>query len=178
MMRRVLIVVATMLATLPVFGAPAQAQAECDLPGTTELFAIFRAPSYQAVAAELDWTGDGNGLLRARTDIGSIGTWEGFDLVCVEAPDVYALRSRANGRFVTAELSWGWDRYGLLRARATEIGAWEKFRIPEVDAPTTIQSVANDRYVSAELESPGISHGMLRARATQVGSWELFELDY
>jgi hypothetical protein len=40
-----------------------------------------------------------------------------------------ALQSVANGRYVSAELSWGGDRNGLLRARATAIGPWERYNL-------------------------------------------------
>jgi hypothetical protein len=37
------------------------------------------------------------------------------------------IRSVTNGRYVSAELGYHGDRYGMLRARATEIGFWEVF---------------------------------------------------
>ncbi|WP_424887005.1 hypothetical protein [Streptomyces sp. XH2] len=40
------------------------------------------------------------------------------------------ITSRANGRLVSAELGYGGDTYGMLRARATAVGPWELFTAP------------------------------------------------
>lgn len=72
---------------------------------------------------------------------------------------------------MTAEISWTGDQNGLLRARATSIGSWERFRIPATSpngGGFTILSLANNRYVTAEVGRSG----ELRARATTVGAWE------
>jgi hypothetical protein len=92
------------------------------------------------------------------------------------APACYAvtITSRANGRLVSAELGWGGNSYGLLRARATAVGAWERFEVCFNGSNSTIRSLANNRYVSAELGWGGNSYGLLRARATVVAAWERF----
>ncbi|WP_143229491.1 fascin domain-containing protein [Actinophytocola xanthii] len=84
------------------------------------------------------------------------------------------IRSLANGRLVSAELGWGGNDYGLLRARATALGAWEWFRVCFNGSNSTIRSLANNRYVSAEIGWGGNDYGLLRARATAVGAWERF----
>jgi hypothetical protein len=38
-----------------------------------------------------------------------------------------AFQSSADGHFVSTELSYTGSEYGMLRARATSIGPWEKF---------------------------------------------------
>ncbi|ARZ72115.1 hypothetical protein SMD11_6539 [Streptomyces albireticuli] len=88
------------------------------------------------------------------------------------------ITSHTNARLVSAELGYGGDSYGMLRARATAIGPWERFTVCFNDWHWTIQSQANDRYVSAELGYGGDSYAMLRARATAVGPWERFSLNY
>lgn len=78
-------------------------------------------------------------------------------------------------RYVTAELGYPSTNtnYGMLRARATSIGAWEKFdSVPALGC--AIRSVANGRYVSAEAAYPGSSNGELRARSATIGPWEIF----
>jgi hypothetical protein len=56
------------------------------------------------------------------------GTWEGFRLVgdCNSGCAILAL---GNGRYVSAELDYTGNGYGMLRARATGIGGWERFII-------------------------------------------------
>ncbi|GAA4187706.1 hypothetical protein GCM10023074_00600 [Microbispora amethystogenes] len=89
-----------------------------------------------------------------------------------------SIKSRANGRYVSAELGYGTSdsRYGMLRARATGVGPWEKFRICYNGRNYTIQSRHNGKYVSAELGygTSDSRYGMLRARATSAGTWERF----
>jgi hypothetical protein len=186
MMRRASVVVAVILAALALSGAPAQAQEElavagCGFPGLSPLVGIRRYPSNELVSAEVSWSGDNYGLLRERDAVSPGGPWEQFDIICIQAPDVYAIWSRANRRYVSAEVSWSGDNYGLLRARATTVGPWEQFRIARgIDAqgPITIWSVANGRYVSAEMAWSGDRSGLLRARATSAGPWEQFSIQW
>lgn len=87
------------------------------------------------------------------------------------------IRSVANGRYVSAELGYGGSSYGMLRARATTIGGWERFKFIGNCALTSgclIRSTANGRYVAAELNYSGSSRYMLRARTVTPGSWERF----
>src|SRR6266498_3316638 len=84
--------------------------------------------------------------------------------------------SFGNSRYTSAELGSGGD-HGMLRARATSVGNWEKFTIARWGpnpAMYTIRSQANGRYVSAELGYGGGRYAMLRARATSIGNWEKF----
>jgi hypothetical protein len=169
--RRILLTVVLIVSFLGVAATPAAAPEWCPASMTSS---NLRIGSERYVAAELSWTGDRYAQLRARTPANSVGPWEVFRLVCVQGPDVYAIKSVANGRYVSAEISWTGNRYGLLRARATTIGPWEQFRIPNSGQLKTIFSLANNRYVSAELSWTGDSYASLRARATTAGSWEHF----
>ena len=179
MKHRILLLVIVMLAALA--ATPAQAlPGSCEFTQTSYWFSSY-ADVQDNISAELGPTGDDNGLLRARPGGEHVGPWEVFDLICVEAPNIYALRSRANGLYVSAELGWMGDDYGLLRARAAAIGPWEKFKIISLGdlAPTkaewvSIQSLANGRYVSAEIGWTDDRRGLLRARAPEAGRWEEF----
>ncbi len=85
-----------------------------------------------------------------------------------------ALLAYANGLFVSAELGYGGDHNGELRARANSIGPWEQYAITPVSGDTIALQAANGKYVSAELNYPGASNGMLRARSDSVGPWEKY----
>jgi hypothetical protein len=87
-----------------------------------------------------------------------------------------SFRSRANGRYVSAEIDYSGGYNGMLRARATAVLPWERYTVCRTSSTgaTLIFSPANRRYVSAELGYSGGYNGMLRARATVAGSWEVF----
>lgn len=83
---------------------------------------------------EVQWSSDRslNGILRlneAPQRIVDVTNYAAiFDrLVMDGVPNTFALRSWINGKFVSAELGWGGDDNGTLRARATDIGFWEVF---------------------------------------------------
>ncbi|GII59846.1 hypothetical protein Pth03_82350 [Planotetraspora thailandica] len=122
------------------------------------------------VSAELDYTGNYSGMLRARAT--SIGDWETFEL-CYDTDKGYDTLSVDGRRYVSAEIDYSGADAGMLRARSASVGAWEKF---DVTCPSycTIRSLANNKYVSAELAYTGSGYGMLRARSTSVGAWEKF----
>lgn len=90
------------------------------------------------------------------------------------------IQSVANGRFVSAELGYSGMNYAMLRARATVIGPWERFRLcfHFSNGTYTFYSLANNRYVSAELGYSGPNYAMLRARATVIGPWERFRIQW
>jgi hypothetical protein len=85
-----------------------------------------------------------------------------------------SIRSRANGRYLSAELGYSGGSNGMLRARAWVAGPWERYTVCRAGDIANIASQANKRYVSAELGYGGGNNGMLRARATAVGPWEAF----
>jgi len=94
--------------------------------------------------------------------------------------------SRGAGRYVSAEVGYTGSNYGMLRARASTIGAWERFEICQNfgSVPggaifwTSLKSLANNRYVSADWNQSGSLDGMLRAGwATSIGPWEQFQWD-
>jgi hypothetical protein len=86
-----------------------------------------------------------------------------------------ALRSRANGRWVSAELGDPARLQAMLRARANTVALDESFRCAAIGASSwAIRSRANDRVVSAEVGYPGAVYGELRASATTVGLREQY----
>lgn len=92
-------------------------------------------------------------------------------------PSSLVLRSSANLMYVSAELGYGGDRYGELRARAAAQGPWEQWTVEPLNATdVALRSNANGLYVSAELGYGGDRYATLRARAYAVGPWEVFRL--
>jgi hypothetical protein len=108
------------------------------------------------------------------TDLGGAEPNE-TDCVNVTAP----IRSVADGQYVSAELGYGGDSYGMLRARAGGVGPWEQYNLCRNTVTNTyaIRSAANGKYVSAELAYGGDNYGMLRARADGIGPWEQFTFE-
>lgn len=95
--------------------------------GSSSLYAL-RASNGLYVSAELGYSGNLNGMLRARAS--SIGPWEQFSLFYGggDAHGSYSLRA-ANGLWVSAEVGYATSDplYGMLRARVDKIGPWERF---------------------------------------------------
>jgi hypothetical protein len=83
-----------------------------------------------------------------------------------------------NGKYASAELGYGGDLYGMLRARASSPGPWETFRICSDGSAHWFNSQRNGRYVTDELGRTGVDYGMLRARGTAVGTWERFAIEH
>lgn len=91
--------------------------------------------------------------------------------------DDVTFTSKANNRYVSAELGWTGNGYGRLRARATVADDWELYEVCFNGTSSTIRSTANNRYVSAEIGWSGDDYGLLRARATEAKGWERFSFE-
>ncbi|MEU8379100.1 hypothetical protein [Streptosporangium sp. NPDC048865] len=126
----------------------------------------------QFVSAEVGYTGNVSGMLRARS--GGAGHWERFSLCSRDGFDT--LYSYGAMNYVSAELYHTNADYGMLRARSNSVGPWEKFDITCGKSDCTIRSLANGKYVGAELYYPGTNYGMLRARSDSAGPWEKFSI--
>ena len=144
-------------------------------PHTTFNCKIRSHASHQFVTSELSFSGAGMaGLLRARS--ADVGTWQQFQCVAVGA-DQWALRSRANGKFVTTEVNDPGALKGLLRARAPKVGSWQRFTFRAVPSCACFALKAvNGKFVTAELGNPGETYGILRARSATVGKWTTFDV--
>lgn len=130
------------------------------------------------VSVELRETGTLYGMLRARAS--AMGPWERFR-ICqsdgIVGQTTWTIQSLANGKYVSAELGYAGSYSGLLRARSSTVGRWERFRISGDGLSlrlASILSLANGRYVSTEIGETGSTYAMLRARAISVGPWERY----
>ncbi|WP_051813172.1 endonuclease/exonuclease/phosphatase family protein [Streptomyces sp. NRRL S-340] len=142
------------------------------------------------VSVETEAPDDRYAQLRAGTDctdVSGLGASETFTLHTDDKGAHVALRSEADGRYVSAEFHYTGSRFGTLRARQDgSIGGWERFRPVDLGdgwyalkATLTESGVSTDYYVSAEVGSTGEDEGLLRARtpaAGTPGSWERFRL--
>lgn len=167
--------VALMLLASP--AAPAQEAVPSCAAGYNRhtIWVSFAANKY--VTAELGYGGGNYAMVRAARD--DAGPWEDWSFCSYweGATKVTYIKNERNDRYVSAELGRTGVDYGMLRARATGIGPWEKFKFERWGPnPTmyTIKSLANGRYVSTELGYGGYRQNMLRARATSIGNWEKY----
>jgi hypothetical protein len=87
-----------------------------------------------------------------------------------------AIQSEWNNLFVSAELGYGWPYTGMLRARSSTVGPWERFDFVYQAGNFAIRSEANGLYVSAELGYGSPDYGLLRARSDVISDWETFSL--
>ena len=132
------------------------------------------------VSVEMNYTGSNYGMLRARAD--SIGGWERFLLcqyatVIIGAPIYFTtLKSAANGKFVAAEWGYSGLQNGMLRARSSSLGPWEKFQIDSGHNPCAFMTLTVMKYTSTEVNRTGIEYAMLRARSDVWGPWEKYEV--
>jgi hypothetical protein len=117
----------------------------------------FAANKY--ATAELGYGGGLYGMVRAARD--NPGPWEDWTFCSFYegGTKVTYIYNEANGRYVSAEFGRTGGDHGMLRARATSVGPWEKFRV-ERWGPNpnmyTIRSLRNGRYVSTELGYGGV----------------------
>jgi hypothetical protein len=85
--------------------------------------------------------------------------------------DQQSLDANANGDYVSAELGYTGASYGMLRARATTVGPWEKFDFCDdlTQGWWAISSDANGLYVTAQFGYAGASFGELTASSSSIG---------
>ncbi len=79
--------------------------------------------------------------------------------------------------YVSTEIGFPGNAVGMLRARAKDVGRFEKFLIcDDYHGGKAIQSVVNGAFVSSEIGFGGDYAGMLRARPGQatINDWERF----
>ncbi|MEU5140423.1 hypothetical protein [Streptomyces sp. NPDC021139] len=96
-------------------------------------------------------------------------------------PELLAVQSARNERFVATEKNYAEPNTGVQRARSTEFsGSWESYAFEWDEASETyaLRSLANNRYVAVEKNYSGSAQNVLRARSTSVGGWERFILYY
>ncbi|MGV9424577.1 fascin domain-containing protein [Streptomyces sp. NPDC003656] len=178
-MRRLCLLLATVLAALTgVVALPATSALAASAPpsSTGQRWALKVNGVY--VSAEVNDSGDQNGKLRARST--TVGSWETFSLHTDNISGVgygttVSLRNEENGLYVTSEVDTSGAQSGMLRARGTNSGSWERFYVvPQGGGQFALKSAANGLYVTAEFNYTGGDQGLLRARSSTVGSWERF----
>jgi hypothetical protein len=128
------------------------------------------------VSTEVDYSGAEKGMLRARST--SVGPWELYQICWRDGGggSTDAIWSDGAAKFVTAEIGPEAVVYGMLRARANSVGAWEEFTI--LGGPKMLINAANGLWVSAEFGWSGNWYGMLRARAESIGEWEEYDSSF
>lgn len=127
------------------------------------------------VAGERGYTGGYYGMLRARTLANKIGYWEYWNFCLDHNTGLWSISESASPfKWTSAELGYSDGDNGMLRARASTVGPWERYQIICLNnsGNFAIRSKANGRYVSTEFGYTGERYEMLRARATVVGGWE------
>ncbi|MFJ5260789.1 fascin domain-containing protein [Streptomyces sp. NPDC088387] len=96
-------------------------------------------------------------------------------------PELVALQSAKNSKFVATEKTYAAPNTGVLRARSAAYnGSWEGFAFEWDEATETysIRSLANNLYVAVEKNFTGNAKNELRARSASVGGWERFIVYY
>lgn len=134
------------------------------------------------VTTEVNDSGDQKGKLRAvATSVTSLETFtlHTDNIANVGYGTTISLRNEENGLYVTSEDSYSGVQKGMLRARGTNTGAWERFTVePQGGDEYALRSAANpDLYISARFNATGDDMGLLRPYATSVGSWERFTFE-
>ncbi|MEV6012767.1 xylosidase [Streptomyces sp. NPDC051976] len=114
-------------------------------------------------------TGDGGRMLKGQLALTATRPTQPVVSGSGGTGTVVSLRSRANGKYVTAE-SAGADP---LIANRTAIGAWEQFDLLDAGGGTiALRAHANGKIVTAE----NAGAAALIANRTGVGAWETFTL--
>jgi hypothetical protein len=97
--------------------------------GSTSVGLIQSLANKKYVAVEKEFGGHYNGMLRARTDAGNIGTWEQF-VVSIPVGDTWRFQAKANNLYVAGEFDFLGQEEGMLRARTPggSLGTWEAWQ--------------------------------------------------
>lgn len=92
---------------------------------------IFSYAANNYVSAEFGWSGTQRGILHARSGSTSPGPWETFYTTSNNdgTLSLSVYDNSGTRYYVSAEDGWTGNSYGILRARSTSIGPWEKFQI-------------------------------------------------
>jgi len=96
---------------------------------TNHYWVFMNDANNQFVSTQLNYTGGDYGMLRAAN---SIDPWEHYNLYCTGS--ALAIQSGANGLYVSTEIGYGGSSYAELRARASAVGPWELYSVPNLPA--------------------------------------------
>ncbi|MFI7148904.1 fascin domain-containing protein [Nonomuraea sp. NPDC050022] len=139
--------------------------------GQCEWVGIISQEMSRAWSTRNSEVGYKEGMLTATAAL--LGSRETFKLCNLDNTN-YVIAALTTKKYVSAELDYSGADYGMLRARSTGVGDWEKFRFECTGSLCAIKSSKNNKYVSAEYAYEGSGYGMLRARADTAGPWEKF----
>ncbi|OJF10950.1 hypothetical protein BG844_29205 [Couchioplanes caeruleus subsp. caeruleus] len=142
--------------------------------GTPAAAAPAPQPAPVASTAVLIPYGEGSAVVeQQRKSIAARHNMAAQAILCWHNVAIYA---NANGRWVSMEKGYSGGDNGMLRARATVVGPWERYVVcrDNVTGYTYWASQDTGRVVSTELGYSAGDYGMLRARATIVGPWEQY----
>jgi hypothetical protein len=92
--------------------------------------------------------------------------------------DGISILSHANQLWVSSELLYWGNGYGMLRARSQSIGSWEQYNFC-YDSTANYWVFTNDgnnEFVTTQVNYGGSDYGMLRAQASSIGPWEQYTL--
>jgi hypothetical protein len=100
----------------------------------------------------------------------------GVTLAGLSCYPTFSFQNGGNGDWVSAELGYQEPWTGMLRARSSTIGPWEKWNwcYDSSTGKWSIQSNANGLWTSTEIGYTNEHHAMLRARSSTIGSWEQY----
>lgn len=182
-MRRILLLLTAVLAALAglvVLPATPALAASAPSSSTGQRWALKVNGKY--VTTEVNDSGDQKGKLRAvstsRTSLETF-TLHTDNIDSVGYGTTVSLRNEENGLYVTSEAGYTGVQAGMLRARGTNTGSWERFYVvPQGGNEYALKSAANpDLFISARFNATGDDAGLLRPYATSVGSWERFTFE-
>ncbi|MFD8864223.1 endonuclease/exonuclease/phosphatase family protein [Streptomyces sp. NPDC059590] len=97
--------------------------------------------------------------------------------IAKSAGQKWALKSLANGKYVSVEMNDTGANEWRMRARSSTVGSWERFTLRTNHFAKTIslRSEATGYFATAEFTDAGEREGMLRARGANLGSWQQYE---
>jgi hypothetical protein len=94
---------------------------------TSKYWVFSNDGNNQFVSTQVNYGGSDYGMLRAAN---TIDPWEHYQLLCTGS--AVAIQSGANGDYVSTEIGYGGSSYAELRARASVIGPWEQYSVPNL----------------------------------------------
>jgi hypothetical protein len=133
---------------------------------------ITAASDQQYVTAQIDFSGNDYGMLRAQAY--TVSLMEQFDLCTTTTADYYAIRALINNEFVTTNTI----NHGTLYAQASSIsssGSEQFSLVPQINGTYGISAILADQFVTAHIDEPLGDYGVLQADSTTVGNPQQFQ---
>jgi hypothetical protein len=116
---------------------------------------LYSNAAHNYLSAEFGWGGTDRGILHARSGSTTPGPWETFYITTNSDGSVsFSVYDGSTRYYVSAEEGWTGNSSGMLRARATSIGPWEKFQASSRsisghdDYPAAWKNVPRDAFAN------------------------------